>query len=411
MTIELNQNYAKLPDSYLFSTINKKIASFQKEYPKADIIRLGIGDVVLPLVPGVIEALHEAVDEQAVRETFRGYGPEGGYDFLRQAIAEVEFQTNGINIQLDEVFISDGSKSDVANIQELFGQKISVAIGDPVYPVYIDSNVLSGRLGDFEAVTGKWSEAIYLVGNETNRFVPELPAKKADLIYLCYPNNPTGMTLTKDQLQLWVDYANDQGNVIIFDAAYEAYIQEDGIPHSIYECSGAQTCAIEMRSFSKKAGFTGLRLGYTVIPKALQINGQSLNKMWLRRQSTKFNGAPYIVQKAGAATLQEPAKSQIADNIQYYMENARIIREGLEASGITVFGGVNAPYLWMKVPNGLSSWEFFDQLLTRAQVVGTPGVGFGPSGEGYFRLTAFNIHEQTLAAVERIQSFLAVGLG
>lgn len=411
MTIELNQNYAKLPESYLFSTINKKIASFQKEYPKADIIRLGIGDVVLPLVPGVIEALHEAVDEQAVSETFRGYGPEGGYDFLRQAIAEVEFQTNGINIQLDEVFISDGSKSDVANIQELFGQKISVAIGDPVYPVYIDSNVLSGRLGDFEAVTGKWSEAIYLVGNETNRFIPELPAKKADLIYLCYPNNPTGMTLTKDQLQLWVDYANDQGSVIIFDAAYEAYIQEDGIPHSIYECPGAETCAIEMRSFSKKAGFTGLRLGYTVIPKALQINGQSLNKMWLRRQSTKFNGAPYIVQKAGAATLHEPAKSQIADNIQYYMKNARIIREGLEASGITVFGGVNAPYIWMKVPNGLSSWEFFDQLLTRAHVVGTPGVGFGPSGEGYFRLTAFNTHEQTLAAVERIQSFLAGGLG
>ena len=405
--MQLNSNYKKLSESYLFSTINQKVTSYQSANPNANIIKLGIGDVTRPVVPGIIAALHTAVDEQAATETFRGYGPEGGYDFLREEIAKQDFQTNGLSIEVDEIFVSDGAKSDMANIQELFGPDSVVAIGDPVYPVYIDSNVLAGRLGNWNDDSNRWDDLVYLASNEANGFIPRLPSQHVDVIYLCYPNNPTGMTLTKAELQQWVDYANDNGSLIIFDAAYEAYIQEEGIVHSIYECSGAETCAIEVRSFSKKAGFTGLRLGYTVIPKAIAFDGQSLNQMWLRRQSTKFNGAPYIIQRAGWACYQEPAKSQIDDNIAYYMDNARIIRDGLESVGVTVFGGVNAPYIWMKIPGEYTSWDFFDLLLANAQVVGTPGSGFGPSGEGYFRLTAFNTYELTLEAVKRMKTYLS----
>lgn len=400
-----NTNYQKIPANYLFSTINQKVEQYKTQHPNSDLISLGIGDVTQPIVPAVIDALHKAVDEQASSETFQGYGPEGGYDFLRQSVAQHDFQDRGLAIDASEIFISDGAKSDIANLQELFEVNNKIAIGDPVYPVYIDSNVLAGRLGDWDEQIGQWSDLTYLSSNEANRFIPELPKQAVDVIYLCYPNNPTGMTLSKPELQTWVDYALENNSLILFDAAYEAYIQEPNIPHSIYECEGATKCAIEVRSFSKKAGFTGLRLGYTVVPQELSFQGQCLNKLWSRRQSTKFNGAPYIIQRAGWACYQEPGNTQINEHIAYYMENARIIRAGLEAVGATVFGGINAPYIWLKTPNHLTSWEFFDALLEATQVVGTPGSGFGPSGEGYFRLTAFNSRERTIQAVERIQLF------
>lgn len=400
-----NTNYQKIPANYLFSTINQKVEQYKTQHPNSDLISLGIGDVTQPIVPAVIDALHKAVDEQASSETFQGYGPEGGYDFLRQSVAQHDFQDRGLAIDASEIFISDGAKSDIANLQELFEVNNKIAIGDPVYPVYIDSNVLAGRLGDWDEQIGQWSDLTYLSSNEANQFIPELPKQAVDVIYLCYPNNPTGMTLSKPELQTWVDYALEHNSLILFDAAYEAYIQEPNIPHSIYECEGATKCAIEVRSFSKKAGFTGLRLGYTVVPQELSFQGQCLNKLWSRRQSTKFNGAPYIIQRAGWACYQEPGNTQINEHIAYYMENARIIRVGLEAVGATVYGGINAPYIWLKVPNNLTSWEFFDTLLETTQVVGTPGSGFGPSGEGYFRLTAFNSRERTLQAVERIQAF------
>lgn len=400
-----NMNYQKIPANYLFSTINQKVEQYKTQHPNSDLISLGIGDVTQPIVPAVIDALHKAVDEQASSETFQGYGPEGGYDFLRQSVAQHDFQDRGLAIDASEIFISDGAKSDIANLQELFEVNNKIAIGDPVYPVYIDSNVLAGRLGDWDEQIGQWSDLTYLSSNEANRFIPELPKQAVDVIYLCYPNNPTGMTLSKPELQTWVDYALENNSLILFDAAYEAYIQEPNIPHSIYECEGATKCAIEVRSFSKKAGFTGLRLGYTVVPQELSFQGQCLNKLWSRRQSTKFNGAPYIIQRAGWACYQEPGNTQINEHIAYYMKNARIIRAGLEAVGATVFGGINAPYIWLKTPNHLTSWEFFDALLEATQVVGTPGSGFGPSGEGYFRLTAFNSRERTIQAVERIQRF------
>lgn len=400
-----NTNYQKIPANYLFSTINQKVEQYKTQHPNSDLISLGIGDVTQPIVPAVIDALHKAVDEQASSETFQGYGPEGGYDFLRQSVAQHDFQDRGLAIDASEIFISDGAKSDIANLQELFEVNNKIAIGDPVYPVYIDSNVLAGRLGDWDDQIGQWSDLTYLSSNETNQFIPELPKQAVDVIYLCYPNNPTGMTLSKTELQAWVDYALENNSLILFDAAYEAYIQEPSIPHSIYECEGATKCAIEVRSFSKKAGFTGLRLGYTVVPQDLTFQGQYLNKLWARRQTTKFNGAPYIIQRAGWACYQEPGNIQINEHIAYYMENARIIRAGLEEVGATVYGGINAPYIWLKVPNNLTSWEFFDTLLEATQVVGTPGSGFGPSGEGYFRLTAFNSRERTIQAVERIQAF------
>lgn len=401
--MQVNTNYKKLSESYLFQTIAKKVTDFEQLHPDQPVIRLGIGDVTLPLASGVIEALHEAVDEQASSDTFRGYGPEGGYDFLRQAIVENDFIDRGVAVSIDEVFVSAGAKSDCGDIQELFGPDVTVAVGDPVYPVYVDSNVLAGRSGEWNETTKQWEKLVYLPSTAENNFVPDLPSEPVDLIYLCYPNNPTGTTLTKDQLQKWIDFAVGNGSVIIFDAAYEAYISRDNVPHSIYECEGAKQCAIEIRSFSKRAGFTGLRLGYAVVPKDLVFNGQSINTMWARRQTTKFNGAPYIVQRAGYATYQEPAKSEIDEQIAYYMKNAKLIRDSLIEAGIETYGGVDSPYIWMKVPGGKTSWQFFDELLEQAQVVGTPGSGFGPSGEGYFRLTAFNTYENTKEAVERIK--------
>lgn len=399
----INTNYLELQGSYLFSTIAKKVASYKEKNPQADIIRLGIGDVTQPIAPAIIKALHQAVDEMGTAEGFHGYGPEQGYEFLRSAIAKNDYQALGCEIDADEIFVSDGAKCDVGNIQEIFGIENVVAVCDPVYPVYVDTNVMAGRAGKFDAEKGGFEKLIYMPCTEANGFVPEFPKEHADLIYLCFPNNPTGEAIDKVTLQKWVDYANQEGSVILYDAAYEAYISEEGIPHSIYECKGARTCAIEMHSFSKNAGFTGLRLGYTVIPKDLICNGVSLHGLWNRRHGTKYNGAPYIVQRAGEAVYSEEGKAQIKEQIAYYMENAKVIREGLKEAGFTVYGGVNSPYVWLKVPEGMSSWEFFDMLLNEVQVVGTPGAGFGASGEGFFRLTAFGTHENTRKALERIK--------
>lgn len=399
----INTNYLELQGSYLFSTIAKKVAAYKEKNPQADIIRLGIGDVTQPIAPAIIKALHQAVDEMGTAEGFHGYGPEQGYEFLRSAIAKNDYQALGCEIDADEIFVSDGAKCDVGNIQEIFGIENVVAVCDPVYPVYVDTNVMAGRAGKFDAEKGGFEKLIYMPCTEANGFVPEFPKEHADLIYLCFPNNPTGEAIDKVTLQKWVDYANQEGSVILYDAAYEAYISEEGIPHSIYECKGARTCAIEMHSFSKNAGFTGLRLGYTVIPKDLICNGVSLHGLWNRRHGTKYNGAPYIVQRAGEAVYSEEGKAQIKEQIAYYMENAKVIREGLKEAGFTVYGGVNSPYVWLKVPEGMSSWEFFDMLLNEVQVVGTPGAGFGASGEGFFRLTAFGTHENTRKALERIK--------
>lgn len=399
----INTNYLELQGSYLFSTIAKKVADYKEKNPQADIIRLGIGDVTQPIAPAIIKALHQAVDEMGTAEGFHGYGPEQGYEFLRSAIAKNDYQALGCEIDADEIFVSDGAKCDVGNIQEIFGIENVVAVCDPVYPVYVDTNVMAGRAGKFDAEKGGFEKLIYMPCTEANGFVPEFPKEHADLIYLCFPNNPTGEAIDKVTLQKWVDYANQEGSVILYDAAYEAYISEEGIPHSIYECKGARTCAIEMHSFSKNAGFTGLRLGYTVIPKNLICNGVSLHGLWNRRHGTKYNGAPYIVQRAGEAVYSEEGKAQIKEQIAYYMENAKVIREGLKEAGFTVYGGANSPYVWLKVPEGMSSWEFFDMLLNEVQVVGTPGAGFGASGEGFFRLTAFGTHENTRKALERIK--------
>jgi len=400
---QVNTNYLKLPGSYLFSTIAKKVAAFQQANPDKQIIRLGIGDVTQPLPKVVIDALHKAVDEQASAETFRGYAPDLGYDFLRNAIAKHDYRSRGCDISPDEIFVSDGAKSDSGNIQELFSKDNRIAVTDPVYPVYVDSNVMGGRCGNYDPHTGMWDQVVYLPCTADNDFVPDFPDKDPDIIYLCLPNNPTGTTLKKDQLQKWVDYANNKNAIIIFDAAYEHYISTPDVPHSIYECDGARDCCIEIRSFSKTAGFTGLRLGFTVVPKSLKCGDASLHDMWARRHGTKFNGAPYIVQRAGEAIYSEEGQKEVADLVSYYMENARMIREGLTAAGFTCYGGVDAPYIWMKTPDGMTSWDFFDYLLEKANVVGTPGSGFGPSGEGYFRLTAFGTHENTKAALERIK--------
>jgi LL-diaminopimelate aminotransferase len=400
----INENYLKLPGSYLFSTIGKKVREFTLANPDKKIIRLGIGDVTLPLAPAVIDALHSAVDEMANRETFKGYAPDLGYEFLRQAIADNDYKTRGVTIALDEIFISDGAKSDSGNIQEIFDVNNKIAVCDPVYPVYVDSNVMAGRTGDYLSEQGRWTNVIYMPCTKENNFAPELPKETPDLIYLCFPNNPTGSTITKAELQKWVDYANKVGAVIIYDAAYEAYIKEENVPHTIYECDGAKTCAIEIRSFSKNAGFTGTRLGFTVIPKELKCGEVSLNSLWARRHGTKFNGAPYITQAAGAAVYTPEGRKQTMEQIAYYMNNAKVIRDGLLSAGYTVSGGVNAPYIWMETPKGMSSWDFFDHLLNKVNVVGTPGSGFGPSGEGYFRLTAFGTYENTLEAIERIKS-------
>lgn len=400
---QINENYQKLPGSYLFSTIAKKVAAFTEANPDKDIIRLGIGDVTQPLAPAVIEAMHKAVDEMSKAESFHGYAPDLGYDFLRNAIVESDYKARGCDIAADEIFVSDGAKSDSSNIQEIFGAKNRIAVCDPVYPVYVDSNVMAGRTGVYDADTEMWSDVIYMPCVMENQFVPEFPKETPDMIYLCLPNNPTGTTITKAQLQEWVNYANKVGAVIIYDAAYEAYISESDVAHSIYECEGAKTCAIELKSYSKNAGFTGVRLGYTVVPKELKCGDISLNGMWARRHGTKFNGAPYIVQRAGEATYSSQGKAQLKEQVANYMKNASMIKNGLQEAGYTVFGGVNAPYIWLKTPDKMTSWEFFDYLLENANVVGTPGSGFGPSGEGYFRLTAFGSYENTLAALTRIK--------
>ena len=401
----VNENYLKLPGSYLFSTIGKKVSAYAAAHPEETVIRLGIGDVTQPLPPVVIEALHKAVDEMGNASTFHGYAPDLGYEFLRKAISENDFQARGCQITPDEIFVSDGAKSDSANIQEIFAADSRIAVCDPVYPVYVDSNVMAGRTGTYDAATETWSDVIYMPCTAENGFVPELPKERPDLIYLCFPNNPTGETLTKAQLQEWVDYANREGCVIIFDAAYEAYISQEDIPHSIYECEGAQTCAIELRSFSKNAGFTGLRLAYTVVPKALKDqNGTSLNALWARRHGTKYNGAPYIVQRAGEAVYTPEGQAQVREMVGKYMKNASYILNGLKEAGYEVYGGVNSPYVWLRTPDQMTSWEFFDYLLENAHVVGTPGSGFGPSGEHYFRLTAFGTWENTVKAVDRIKA-------
>ena len=404
MMFKINYNYLKLPGSYLFSTIGKKVNAYAAANPDKKIIRLGIGDVTQPLAPAIITALHGAVDELGKAETFKGYAPELGYEFLRNAIAKNDYQDRGCEIAADEIFVSDGAKCDSGNIQEIFSTDNKIAVCDPVYPVYVDTNVMAGRTGTYDSSRETWSDVIYMPCTAENDFAPQLPKQEPDLIYLCFPNNPTGSTIRKAQLQEWVDYANRVGAVIIYDAAYEAYISQPDVPHSIYECEGARTCAIELHSFSKNAGFTGVRLGYTVIPKDLKCGDVTLHSLWARRHGTKYNGAPYIVQRAGEAVYSPEGKAQLKQQVAYYMKNAAYILNGLKAAGYTVSGGVNAPYIWLKAPEGMTSWEFFDYLLERANVVGTPGSGFGPSGETYFRLTAFGSYENTVEAVERIKA-------
>ncbi|EOS68569.1 LL-diaminopimelate aminotransferase [Lachnospiraceae bacterium MD308] len=399
----VNEDYLKLPGSYLFSTIGKKVAAYTEANPDKRIIRLGIGDVTKPLAPAIIESLHRAVDEMAHAETFRGYAPDLGYEFLRSAMAKNDYQERGCDIRADEIFISDGAKCDSGNIQEIFAKDNKIAVCDPVYPVYVDTNVMAGRTGTYDVKSETWSDVIYMPCTKETGFAPELPKETPDIIYLCFPNNPTGSAITKSQLQEWVDYANKVGAVIIYDAAYEAYITEEDVPHTIYECEGARACAIELRSFSKNAGFTGVRLGATVIPKDLKSGDVTLHSLWARRHGTKYNGAPYIVQRAGEAVYSEAGKAQLKEQIADYMKNAGVIYEGLKDAGYNVSGGVNAPYIWLETPKGMTSWEFFDYLLEKANVVGTPGSGFGPSGEGYFRLTAFGSYENTVEAIERIK--------
>ncbi len=401
---KLNDNYLKLPGSYLFSTVARKVREFQEANPDKKVIKLSIGDVTQPLAPAIIDSLHKAVDEMGKAETFRGYAPDLGYEFLRDVIAKKDYQERGCDVSADEIFVSDGAKSDAANIQEIFSLDNKIAVGDPVYPVYVDSNVMAGRTGTYDKVKETWSDVIYMPCLAENNFVPEIPKEIPDLIYLCFPNNPTGATIKKAQLQEWVDFANKNGAVIIYDAAYEAYISEEGVPHSIYECEGARTCAIELRSFSKNAGFTGVRLGFTVVPKDLKVDGTALHGLWARRHGTKYNGAPYIIQRAGEAVYSEAGRAQLKAQVAYYMKNAKYIYDGLKAAGYTVSGGVNAPYVWMRTPGNMTSWEFFDYLLEKANVVGTPGSGFGPSGEHYFRVNAFGSYENTVEAIERIKA-------
>ena len=403
--MKVNENFLKIKSSYLFSGIARKVREYKEAHPEkaGEIISLGIGDVTRPLAPAVIDAMHKAVEEMAHAETFHGYPPEYGQDFLLQAILENDYRAHGVELETTEIFVSDGAKSDCGNIGDIFAEDNKVAVCDPVYPVYVDTNVMSGRAGD-PAEHG-FSNIYYMPCTEENNFLPALPDTHVDIIYLCFPNNPTGMTASRAELQKWVDYANREGAVILFDAAYEAFITEDDVPHTIYEIPGAKTCAIEFKSFSKTAGFTGVRCGYTVVPHALKANGVALNPLWARRQATKFNGVSYITQRAAAACYTDEGKQQIRDTIAYYQKNAKVIYEGLRDCGFTVYGAVNSPYIWLKTPDGMGSWEFFDLLLNELQVVGTPGEGFGPSGEGYFRLTAFGSAENTEKAVARIKGY------
>lgn len=402
----INDNFTRLPASYLFSEVARRVKAYSDANPGVEIIRMGIGDVTRPLCPAVIEALHSAVDDEARCESFHGYGPEQGYAFLRGKIAEIDYRQRGIDIGPDEIFISDGAKSDTGNIGDILSTANRVAVTDPVYPVYVDTNVMAGRAG-MPGADGHWSGIEYLPCKAENSFVPALPVNNPDVIYLCYPNNPTGTTLTRQQLKVWVDYCREHGALLLFDAAYEAYIREDDVPHSIYEIEGAKEVAIEFRSYSKTAGFTGLRLGYTVVPEALRgLDGNGvpvgLNGLWRRRQTTKFNGASYLTQRGAEALYTPEGQRQMKDSVDYYLENARMLRLGLAQAGYEVVGGINSPYIWLKTPGGMTSWEFFDYLLERYHIVGTPGCGFGPAGEGYFRLTAFNTHENTRRCVERL---------
>ncbi len=410
--VKINDNFLKLPGSYLFSNIAKRVTAFQEAHPNEKVIRLGIGDVTQPLPQASLDAMHSALDDLATKERFYGYGPEQGYDFLRKAIVENDYTARGIEIGMDEVFVSDGAKSDTGNIGDILSGANKVGVTDPIYPVYIDSNVMGGRSGDLDTESGMWSNLTYTVCTSENGFIPSLPTEDIDMMYLCFPNNPTGTTLTRDQLKVWVDYALENDVLLLFDSAYEAFISEDDVPHSIYEIEGAKKCAIEFRSFSKTAGFTGVRCGYTVVPKevmATTATGEktALNPVWNRRQCTKFNGTSYITQRGAEAVYSEEGKKQVRAIIDYYMGNAKIMKETLESVGFEIYGGVNAPYVWIKTPKGMTSWEFFDEMLEKAFIVGTPGAGFGPSGEGYYRLSAFGERENCLEAMERIKKWLA----
>ena len=404
--VHVNENFCKLPGSYLFSEIGRRVARFSGEHPEAELIRLGIGDVTRPLVPAVVEAMERAAAEMGTPEGFHGYGPEQGYDFLRQAIAHHDYQARGVAVEAEEIFVSDGAKSDCGNMGDIFSLDNVVAVCDPVYPVYVDSNAMAGRAGEYDPASGKWSRLVYLPCVKENGFVPAIPEGRADMVYLCFPNNPTGAMATRAQLKAWVDWANANGSVLLYDSAYEAFISQPELPHSIFEIEGARTCAIEFRSFSKTAGFTGTRCAYTVVPKELVRDGVSLNSLWNRRQTTKFNGVPYVVQRGAQAVYTPAGQEQVRQTIAYYQRNAQVIREGLARAGLEVYGGVNAPYIWVATPQGMGSWDFFDLLLRQAHVVTTPGAGFGPSGEGYIRVTAFGRAEQAAQAVERIQSVL-----
>ncbi len=405
--LRVNENFVKLPASYLFVDIAKKVNEFSGQHPETEIIRLGIGDVTRPLPKAVVKAMQAAAEEMGKTETFRGYGPEAGYEFLRSAIAENDFIKRGVQIDIDEIFVSDGAKSDTVIIGDIFGADNVVAVCDPVYPVYVDTNVMAGRAGEYREGKG-WSKIVYMPCLKENGFLPELPKERADMIYLCFPNNPSGVGISREELKKWVDYALANQSVILYDAAYEAFITEEDMPHSIYEIEGAKKCAIEFRSFSKTAGFTGTRCAYTILPKELVFGGVSLNKLWDRRQSTKMNGVSYVVQRGAEAVFSEEGRREVRENIAYYLNNAKIIVDGLKKAGFEVYGGVNSPYVWLKTPAGFTSWEFFDLLLEKTGVVGTPGSGFGVGGEGYFRLTSFNTKENTEKALERIiRSFKA----
>ena len=407
--VKINENYLKLPGSYLVSEMARRIAAYTAAHPGVTITKLSIGDVTRPLVPAVIQAMHKAVDEMGTAEGFHGYGPEQGYPFLREAIARHDYADRGMDVKPEEIFVSDGAKSDCGNIGDIFGVDNTVAVCDPVYPVYVDTNAMAGRAGDYVEALGRWNRLIYMPCVESNGFSPEPPRERADLIYLCFPNNPTGATATREQLKAWVDYANANGSIILYDSAYEAFITREDVPHSIFEIEGARTCAIEFRSFSKTAGFTGNRCAYTVVPMELERGGARLNSLWNRRQTTKFNGVPYIVQRGAEAVYTPEGRAQILENIAYYQRNAQVIREWLTSAGLACFGGVDAPYIWLKTPDGMGSWDFFDLVLDRANVATTTGAGFGPSGEGYIRLTAFGGAEDTVQAVDRIREMLRRG--
>ncbi|MCH3995176.1 MAG: LL-diaminopimelate aminotransferase [Prevotella sp.] len=409
----VNENFLKLPGNYLFADIAKKVNAYKVSHPKQRVISLGIGDVTRPLCPAVIEAMHKAVEEMAHKETFRGYGPERGYDFLREAVAKNDFALRGIHIDPSEIFINDGAKSDTGNFQDILQRDNTIGVTDPIYPVYIDSNVMAGRAGELR--NGSWSDITYMPCTQENNFIPQIPDHRVDMVYLCYPNNPTGTVLKKEELKMWVDYALKNDSLILYDAAYEAFIREEDVPHSIYEIRGAKKCAVEFHSYSKTAGFTGVRCGYTVVPKEVTTTTEdgkqrvALNQIWMRRQSTKFNGTSYISQRAAEAIYTKEGKRQTRETIDYYLENARIMREALTQLGFTVYGGVNAPYLWVKTPDNTPGWKFFDQLLFGASVVCTPGVGFGPSGEGYIRLTSFGEREDVEEAMQRISDCMKLG--